>query len=188
MTPMRSASAKASSWSCVTRMVVMPSSRWICADRAAQFFADLRVERAEGLVEQQHLRLVRERARHGDALLLAAGELRRQAVVHALERDQPQQLLAAGPALGRLACADAQRELDVLADGHVAEQRVVLEHEADAALARRDVRDVAAVQRDAAVIDLGQAGDGAQQRALAAAAGPEQHEELALRRPRSRRR
>ncbi len=29
MTPMRSASAKASSWSCVTRMVVMPSSRWI---------------------------------------------------------------------------------------------------------------------------------------------------------------
>ena len=63
---------------------------------------------------------------------------------------------------------------------HVPEQRVVLEHEPDAALARRDVRDVVAVQRDAAVIDAGQPGDRAQQRALAAAAGAEQHEELAL--------
>ena len=56
----------------------------------------------------------------------------------------------------------------------------MLEDEADPALARRHVRDVAAVERDAAVIDLGQARDHAQQRALAAAAGPEQHEELAL--------
>ena len=54
------------------------------ADGAAQFLADLGVERAEGLIEQQHLGLVRERARHRDALLLAAGELRRQALVHAL--------------------------------------------------------------------------------------------------------
>ena len=76
--------------------------------------------------------------------------------------------------------AHAQRELDVLRHRHVAEQRVVLEHQADAALARGDVRDVAPVQRDAAVIDPGEAGDGAQQGALAAAAGPEQHEELAV--------
>ena len=65
-------------------------------------------------------------------------------------------------------------------DGHVAEERVVLEHEADVALPRRDAGDVAAVQRDAPVVDLGEAGDGAQERALAAAAGPEQDEELAL--------
>ena len=59
--------------------------------------------------------------------------------------DQPQQLLPPGAALGRLRVADPKRELDVLADGHVAEQRVMLEHETHLALARRDVRDVAPV-------------------------------------------
>ena len=80
------------------------------ADGPPQFLADLGVERAEGLVHQQHLRPVRQRARHGDALLLAARELRRQAVVHALERDQPQQLLAARAALRAPSpCARAAR-------------------------------------------------------------------------------
>ena len=64
------------------------------ADGPPQLFADLRVERAEGLIEQQHFGLVRERAGDGDALLLAAGELGGQALVHAFERHQPQQLLA----------------------------------------------------------------------------------------------
>ena len=68
------------------------------ADGAAQLLADLGVERAEGLIEQQHLGLVRQGARHRDALLLAAGQLRRQPVVHALERHQSQQL--AGGARG----------------------------------------------------------------------------------------
>ncbi len=150
------------------------------ADRAAQFLADLGVERTEGLVHQQHLRPVRECARHRDALLLAARELGRQAVVHALERDQAQQLLAARTTLGSLHLAHAQRELDVVADRHVAEQRVMLEDEADLALARGHVRHVPAVQEDAAVVDLGQAGDGPQQRALAAAARAQQHQEFAL--------
>ena len=41
------------------------------------------------------------------------------------------------------------------------------------------MRDIATVQRNAPAIDAGQAGDGAQDRTLAAAARPEQHEELA---------
>ena len=40
-----------------------------------QLRADLRVERAERLVEQQHPRLDRERAGERHALALAAGEL-----------------------------------------------------------------------------------------------------------------
>ena len=46
---------------------------------APQLLPHLGVERAERLVEQQHLRLDRERARQRDALPLAAGELRRVA-------------------------------------------------------------------------------------------------------------
>ena len=45
----------------------------------------LRVQRAEGLVEQQHARLDGERARERDALTLAAGELRRIAAAEAVE-------------------------------------------------------------------------------------------------------
>ena len=148
------------------------------ADGAAQFLADLGVQGAEGLIEQQHLGLVRQRARHRHSLLLAAGELRRQPLIHALERHQPQQLLAALPARLGAHVPHAQRELDVLRHRHVAEQRVVLEHQSHAALAGGDVRDVAPVQRDAPMVDTGEPGDGAQQRALAAAAGAQQHEKL----------
>ena len=41
---------------------------------------------------------------------------------------------------------DPQREFDVVRDGHVAEQRVVLEHEADAAIPRAYMGYVVAVQ------------------------------------------
>ena len=57
----------------------------------AQLPADLRVERAEGFVQQQHLGLDRERAGERDALALSAGELARIAVrepaeLHELEQ------------------------------------------------------------------------------------------------------
>ncbi len=189
MTPMRSASAKASSWSCVTSMVVMPSSRCTCADGAAQFLADLGVERAEGLVEQQHLaacapaRAPRPRAAAGRPRAARAG-------ARPCLRAPPGAAApcAARDALGALHAPDAQRELDVLRHGHVPEQRVVLEHEAHAALARGHVGDIAAVQRDAPVIDARQAGDGAQQRALAAAAGARAARRTRRRRPPARRR
>ena len=45
----------------------------------------------------------------------------------------------------QLARPDAQAEGDVLEHGHVAEQRIVLEHESDAPFARRAVQDVLAV-------------------------------------------
>ena len=125
------------------------------ADRAPQFLADLGIERTEGLVHQQHLRLVRQCARHRDALLLAARELGRQAVVHALERHEPSNSSRRARRSAALHLAHAQRELDVVADRHVAEQRVVLEDEADLALARGHVRHVPAVQEDAPVVDLG---------------------------------
>ncbi len=73
----------------------------------------------------------------------------------------------------------AQAERDVLEHGHVAEQRVVLEHEADLAFARADVGDVFAVQHDRARIGILEARDHAQQRGLARARRPEQRDQFA---------
>ena len=107
------------------------------AQPRAQLLAHPRVERTERLVEQQHLRLDGERAGERHALALAARQLCRIAVRELVDLDQPEQLahLALDLVLGTL--ADRQPEGDVVEDGHVLERRVVLEHEADAALLGR---------------------------------------------------
>ena len=65
------------------------------AQPGAQLGADVGVERAERLVEQQHARLDGERAGQRHALALAAGELRRVALVVAGEADDAEQLVDA---------------------------------------------------------------------------------------------
>ena len=142
--------------------------------------AQLEVERAERLVEQQRRRLVDERAREGDALLLAAGELSRLALLHALEAHRAQRGRDARAHVVTAHALDAQPERDVLEHAHVREQRVRLEHHVDVPLGRRHVRDVAAAQQDAAARGLLEARDHAQRRRLAAARRPEHREELAL--------
>ena len=92
------------------------------AQPLAQLGADLGVERAEGLVEQQHLRLDGQRPRERHALLLAAGELRGVAVGEAVESHQREQL---GDPLADLRLgpfADAQPEADVVVHRHVLER------------------------------------------------------------------
>ena len=54
--------------------------------------AELQVERAERLVEQEDARVVDERARERDALLLAARELLRLALPRTLEADELEHL------------------------------------------------------------------------------------------------
>ena len=70
------------------------------AQPAAQILADLGVERAERLVEQQDARLDRERAGQRDALALAAGKLRRIALAEPAELDEIEQFLDAARDLG----------------------------------------------------------------------------------------
>ena len=72
-------------------------------DLLAQLQPDLRVERGQRLVEQQHLRLDRQRAGQRDALLLAAGELMRVAPGVLGEADHVEQLSR------RAACARRPR-------------------------------------------------------------------------------
>ena len=109
------------------------------AQLAAERRPGRRVERGEGLVEEEEPRPRRERAREGDALALAAGELAGAAVEELVEP----------PSAGR-APARARRALvaweggepvgDVLRHVEVREERVILEEEPDPAALRRHER------------------------------------------------
>jgi hypothetical protein len=63
----------------VTKTKVRPSERCRALQLDLHLLAELEVERAEGFVEQQHLRPVDEGAGERHALALATGELRRAA-------------------------------------------------------------------------------------------------------------
>ena len=82
---MRSLIVSASSWSCVTYTNVVPRARLDLLELELHLLAELQVERAERLVEQQRRGPVDERAGEGDALLLAARELAGPALLEALE-------------------------------------------------------------------------------------------------------
>ena len=115
-----------------------------------QALAQLQVERAERLVEQQHLRQVDQRPRQRNPLLLAARELGRAPVGLGGEADPLQ--LGARPA-GDLVLGDPlalQPEGDVVGDAQVREERVALEDGVGRALVRRQLRDVLALDPDLA--------------------------------------
>ena len=71
------------------------------ADLVAQLHADLRVQRGQRLVEQQHRGLHRQGPGQRDALLLAAGELVGVAVLELREADELEHLAAPGRAAWR---------------------------------------------------------------------------------------
>jgi hypothetical protein len=141
-----------------------------------QALAQGHVEVREGLVEQQQLRPGRQRARQRHPLLLSAGELVREAAQDFGKAGQLGQLAHPGGTLrGR---HRMQPERDVAFHGQVREQCVVLEHHADMAALRRQHRpgpgNQNAVEPDAAGAYRLETGNAAQDRRLAAAAGPEQ--------------
>ena len=103
----------------------------------AQLRADVAVEGAERLVEQQHLRLDGQRSGQRHALALPPGELRRVALLEAREAHDVEQPVDRRRDLVLGALADREPERDVLAHGHVLERGVVLEDEPHPALLRR---------------------------------------------------
>jgi len=147
---------------------------------AAQVHADLGIQGAQRLIEQQHVGLQGQGAGKCHALLLAAGKLARHAVAQAHQPDEFEQFVAFAAASAARHFLDLQAELDVLRHGHILEQRVVLEDEADIARLGGQVGHVAFVQEDLALVGVRQAGDDVEHGGLAAAAGAEQHEELAV--------
>ena len=100
--------------------------------------AQLGVERAERLVEQQHLRVGRERPHQRHALALAAGELRRHALGVVLELHEREQLRRrAGGSASRVWPFSSRPKAMLRGDVHVREQRIVLEHDVHVAPVRR---------------------------------------------------
>ena len=81
---------------------------------------------------------------------------------------------------GLVELLDLQAEGDVLADGHVGEQAVLLEDHTDVALFGGQVGDILAVEEDLALGNLFETGETAQQGRFAAARGAEQGDELAV--------
>ena len=103
--------------------------------------AQLEVERAERLVEQQHLGAVDEGAGERDALALAAGELRGLAVAVAAEPDRLERLRRAPARARPSATFFTRRPYSTFScTRHVREERVVLEDGVDVAVERRQLR------------------------------------------------
>src|SRR5215472_2013580 len=138
--------------------------------------AGLRVERRERLVHEENIRIDRKRAREVDALAHAAGELARMVALEAFEPDQLQQFerAAAGRRIG--AACDLRPDHRVVEHGAPRQQVVGLEYEA-AVTARPRHR--LAVDQDPPRRRRLEAGDDAQKSGLAAAARPDDRNELA---------
>ena len=93
----------ASPWSWVTNTNVMPTLLLDLLELDLHLLAELAVERAERLVEQEDAGPVDERTRERDPLALAAGELARLAVPEAVEPHDVERLVDALPRVRRLA-------------------------------------------------------------------------------------
>ena len=111
---------------CVMIAVAVPTSRFTSMQRLEHQAAGLGVERAGGLVAEENVRPLRDGARDRDALLLAAGELRRKVIEPVAQPDQPQRLLGAHRVRG-----DLGHQRDVLARRETRDEVVELEDEPD---------------------------------------------------------
>ena len=149
-------------------------------DLDGEAVVELAVETGQRLVEEQSPRRRGERPGEGDPLRLTAAQLGDRPGSVAGEADDGEHLGDPRVAGGPVEALHPQPEGDVAGDVAVWEQLLVLEHHADPAAMRRHAGDVDPVETDRARGDRDEAGDGAQQRALAAARRAEQGDDLAV--------
>src|SRR5207253_6766463 len=138
--------------------------------------AQVLVQRSERLVQQEDVRVEDEATRERDALLLAAGELARMLVGEPAQPDKVEDFAHALGPLRTRKCAHAQRKGDVALDGHVGEQRVVLEDDADVAPVRLAARKISAADLNDPAGGLPEPPDNLHLRRLPRAARPEERE------------
>jgi hypothetical protein len=100
-------------------------------EELVQFTGVRRIEVAAGLIGQDHVRRVEERARHGHALLFTTAELC-GLVLLALDHTQPREkVMRACRAIPAATAGDQAGHHHVLQRGEFRQQVVELEHEAD---------------------------------------------------------
>ena len=145
-----------------------------------QLQPELGVDGGEGLVQQQQLGIGSQGPGESHPLTLAAGQLVGEAAAQTGKADQLQQLLHPGLDLGFGPVLHLQAEGDVFEHGHIAEQGVILEHEAHSPLACLHLVDQSAADIDLAGIGMIQPGQHAQNGGLAGTAGAQQSGEGAL--------
>jgi len=136
--------------------------------------AQLQIECTEWLVEQQHLGLVDQSARDGNALALASTELINLAPTIAVKPDQLQHRSELPFDFSARHALHLEPERDISLDRQVREQREMLKHHIGATLIGRIGCNIAAVDADFALIGRLKPADNPQQRRLAAAAWPQQ--------------
>ena len=180
---MRSASSAASSRSCVTSTIGM-RRRAPQRQFALEPLPRHPVHRREGFVEQQHLRVARQRPRHRHALLLAAGQLRRHPRFQSGEVNAGEQLARPAARAPRRQVADAPRSRCPAPTGaETARSSGTRSRWSAAAACDRCRRGVEPGRRriDAPGARAVQAGDAAQHRRLAAARRSDQRQRFARR-------
>ncbi len=136
--------------------------------------AQLLVQRAHRLIQQQQLRPLGQAARQRHPLPLAAGKLVRLAPGVLLHVHQRQHFRHPFGDFRPRHFVLLQAEGDVLLYRHMREQRVRLKHHVDRPLVRRHVRHILPIEHDLPFRGLFEAGQHAQQGGFAAAGRAEQ--------------
>ncbi len=137
-----------------------------------------RIQVGEGLIEHEDLRMLDDGAADGDALALAAGELRGQPFQQRFQFQHPGNFREPPRDLGARDPRVEESKRNVLANRHVRVERIALKDHRYAALSGWQVLHSPSVDLDRSGVDGLEPRDHAQQRGLAAARRTQNHQEL----------
>ena len=138
------------------------------------------IQRAQRLVQQQHLRPVHQGTGNRHTLLLTTGELVDTPAVKALQADDLQHFTDTLSYLVLRHFCDTQAKGDVFKHVQMRKQRIFLEHRVDLPLMGRDIVDPLAVEGHIAACGRGETADDPQCGSLAAPTGAKQREEFGI--------
>src|SRR5690606_22270128 len=99
-------------------------------DLVLQMLAQLAIQSAQRLVEQYHRGIENQRPSDGDALLLAARQLRGITLAQVAQLNHVEDALDLGCRLGAALAAHSQRIAYIRGDSHVGKQGIILEYDA----------------------------------------------------------